>query len=289
MIFKKIAVIPNKIKDPQLENTKKLIAFFKEKKTSVCFSDEFCGFMDEFENISYIRNSDIYGIADLVIVLGGDGTILREAAPAAKNRVPIIGLNLGRLGYMCEIEMSELNLLDNLYSGNFNIENRMMLDINVINKNGEYIKNLTALNDAVITNGIVSKIIEIELLYDSKLITNYKADGVIVATPTGSTAHSLSAGGPIITPTTECFCVTPICPHTLINRPFVLSAEPIIEIKNINSREKEVYLTADGNENVRLDYFDTVKIRKSNHYLKLITIRTNSFFDILRGKISEKF
>ena len=274
MIFNKIGIIPNEKKDLSFEHTKNLIKYLSDKNAEIYF------------NMSF--EEDLYSICNLLIVLGGDGTMLKVAAKAARYNIPVIGINLGRIGFMSEIESDEINLLDNIFIGDYEIKSRMMLNVEIIKENGEITHAGTALNDAIVTHGTLPKLIEIDLLCDEIKITKYRADGVIVATPTGSTAYSMSAGGPIIDPNIECFCVTPICPHSLINRPLIFSHGSVLDIKNKNINS-DVYLTIDGQINIKLGENDIVRIKKSGFTAKFIIIKKHGFFDVVRKKISENF
>ena len=274
MIYDKIGIIPNEKKDPLFEHTKNLIKYLSGKNINIYVSEN--------------HEEDLDITCSLFIVLGGDGTMLKVASKAARYNIPVIGINLGRIGFMSEIEADETELLENLFTGDYEIKSRMMLNVEIIKENGEISHAGTALNDAVVTHGMVAKLIETDVACDGIKITTYRADGVIVATPTGSTAYSMSAGGPIIDPNIECFCVTPICPHSLINRPLIFSHSSVLEVrnKNINS---DVYLTIDGQINIKLGENDIVRIRKSGFAAKLVVIKKYGFFDVVRKKISEKF
>ena len=271
MIFNKIGIITNEKKDPSFEHTKKLIKYLSDKKDISIYTDKNC--------------DDLYKTCDIFIVLGGDGTILKVAAKASRYNIPVIGINLGRIGFMSEIEPGDIHLLDNLFTGNYGINNKMMLDVEIIKNTGEIIYAGTALNDAIIKHGAFAKLIELDVTCDGGKIMKYRADGVITATPTGSTAYSMSAGGPIIDPNIECFCVTPICPHFFASRPLIFSQGSVLEIKNKNS---DGYLTIDGQINIKLDENDMVRIKKSGFSAKFITIKKHGFFDVVRKKISEK-
>ena len=273
MSFCKIGIITNEKKDESRFYTKNLTDYLSAKSGVGVYTEENC--------------ADLYGVCDLLIILGGDGTILKAAAKAAAGDIPMIGLNLGRIGYMSEIETDEIKLLDKLFSGDYKIQSRMMIDVGIIKAGGEISRAGAALNDAVVTHGSFAKLIEIELACDGVGVTKYRADGVIAATPTGSTAYSMSAGGPIIDPGVECFCVTPICPHSFINRPLIFSHGSVLDITNKNNRA-EVYLTIDGKINIELAAGDIVRLKKSEYAAKLITIKQHGFFDVVRAKISEK-
>ncbi len=236
---------------------------------------------------TYLSVDDLYAKADIVIVLGGDGSILEAARRSAKRETPILGVNLGRLGYMAELEMSELSLLSHLFDGEYELEERSMLLVRVLGNDRNERFSSYALNEAVITNGSVARIIDLEMSEGGVPVTTYRADGLIVATPTGSTAYSLSAGGPIVDPRLHCFCVTPICPHSLSARPLIFPDEAVLEIKNICQREKSLFLAVDGRINYELYRGNTVEIRRSASATKLIRFRKCGFYNRLREKMAD--
>ena len=236
---------------------------------------------------TYLSVDDLYAKADVVIVLGGDGSILEAARRSAKRETPILGINLGRLGYMAELEMSELSLLSHLFDGEYELEERSMLLVRVLGNDKSERFSSYALNEAVITNGSVARIIDLEMSEGGIPVTNYRADGLIVATPTGSTAYSLSAGGPIADPRLRCFCVTPICPHSLSARPLIFPDEAVLEIKNVCQREKSLFLAVDGRVNFELFRGNVVEIRRSASTTKLIRFRKCGFYNRLRDKMAD--
>ena len=232
----------------------------------------------------YMPLEAVYSEADIIIVLGGDGTILEVARRAATRGTPILGINLGRLGYMAELEMSGLDGLDALFSGNYTLDRRSMLRVELFS--GNELKSFCyALNDAVISNGSVSRIVDLELLQGGKHVANYRADGLIIATPTGSTAYSMSAGGAVVDPAVPCFCVTPICPHSFGARPLIFSDNTMLEVRNTCVREKMLYLTVDGRMNFELYRNQTVRITKSDLKTNLIRLTPSSFYSNLRAKM----
>ena len=245
---------------------------------------------------TFLPMDELYANADLLIVLGGDGTILEAARRSAQRETPILGINLGRVGYMAELEMGELDLLARLFDrvtaeghipAAFELETRSMLHVEVVTMAGEVRQQMYGLNDAVITNGSVSRIVDIELSENGTPVTAYRADGLIVATPTGSTAYSMSAGGPVTDPRVKCFCVTPICPHSLAARPMIFPDDAALEIRNICQREKMLYLTVDGRTNCELYRGEVVRITRSPLQTRLVRLRTCGFYDRLRAKMSE--
>ena len=238
----------------------------------------------EFE---YVPMDTVYAEADILIVLGGDGTILEVARRAAQRGTPILGVNLGRLGYMAELEMGEIDQLDRLFDGSYETEARSMLRVELLSAGGELKSFCYALNDAVISNGSVSRMIDLELSEGGVPVTTYRADGLIIATPTGSTAYSMSAGGAIVDPRVSCFCATPICPHSFIARPLIFADSSVLEVRNICVREKMLYLTVDGRMNFDLYRNQVVRITKSDLVTNLIRLKKCGFYRKLRQKMSD--
>lgn len=240
-------------------------------------------------NIYFLPIEKLYDEADLVIALGGDGTILDCAKKMARRGKPILGINLGHLGYMAELEMDELAALDKIIEGDYRLDERAMINVEVFDKNGAMKYQSCALNDAVISNGSVSKIINLELYAEDNLVTSYRADGLIVSTPTGSTAYAMSAGGSIADPKVKCMLVTPICPHSFIARQLIFSDDTQIKIKNVSVREKSLMLTPDGKSNCELFKDDSVKFTKSNLTVKLVRLKDCSFYSILSQKMTNYY
>ena len=236
--------------------------------------------------ISFVSLDKIYQDSDIIAVLGGDGTILDSARKAAPAGIPILGINLGRLGYMAELELDELDRLSDVISEKYTLDKRMMIKVDVLDKEGNEKLSSYAVNDAVISNGSIARIIDLSLSEGGALISNYRSDGLIIATPTGSTAYSMSAGGAVVDPRVECICVTPICPHALGSRPMIFPRSANIEVKNICQREKMIFLTLDGRINQELSYGDTVKVTESDLYTSLIRIKNNCFYNQLRKKMN---
>lgn len=237
---------------------------------------------------TFVNPDEAYGAVDAVVVLGGDGTILESARRAAATNTLVIGLNLGRLGYMAELELSEIEQLRRIVTGDYEIETRSMINIELVNKDGEVRKVEYALNDAVLSNGSISRVVDIELYEGGQFITAYRSDGLIVSTPTGSTAYSLAAGGAIVDPRLNCLCVTPICPHSLYARPLVFRDSANLEIKNICQREKTLFLTVDGRINYELCIGESVRITRSPLQTGFIKLKSDSFYERLRQKMNDK-
>ena len=258
------------------EDCQILIAAFNRDKIVRMNRDrsEFC----------YLPMDSVYAEADILIVLGGDGTILETARRAMAKGTPILGINLGRVGYMAELELSELDMLHRLFTGEYEIEHRAMLRVE-LRSGGELRSFCYALNDAVISNGSVSRIVDLELSEGGVPVTNYRADGLIIATPTGSTAYSMSAGGAIVDPRVSCICVTPVCPFSFGARPLIFSDQAVLEVRNTCVREKMLYLTVDGKMNFELYRNQTVRILKAQTDTKLIRLKPCGFYRKLRQKM----
>lgn len=222
--------------------------------------------------------------ADLLICFGGDGTILHAARDAALHGVPILGINMGSVGFMAELERSELPLLAPLAHGMYTIEERMMLDVKVL-RGEKLISQDTALNDAVISKGSVARVAEMEVLADDVKVAAITGDGVIVATPTGSTAYSMSAGGPIVEPTSKSIIVTPVCAHQLAARAMVLAPERVVTVQLPRWNRKYLYLSVDGGKAVRLTGGDRVEMRHSDRATQLVRLADRSFYQIINQKL----
>ena len=236
---------------------------------------------------TYLPLDELYQTADCVIVLGGDGSLLDAARRAAPYGKPLLGINMGRLGYMTELEISQVEKLKQLCEGNFHLDKRAMLHIAIRTSNGGIRQETFALNEAVISNGSVARIVDLELYANGNAVTSYRADGVIVATPTGSTAYSMSAGGPIVDPHLNCFCVTPICSHAFNERPVLFRDDAVLEIKNTCQREKMLYLTVDGRNNFEIYSGDSVVMTKSAITTSLIRLEKDDFYARLKKKLTQ--
>ena len=233
----------------------------------------------------YVSPEDLYRLPDCIVVLGGDGSILEAARRAAPFEKPLLGINMGHLGYMSELEVSDLSMLSRVVDGDFYLDERAMLSVGVYNQNGGRKAESFALNDAVVSNGSVARIVDLELYESGELVSSFRADGLIVATPTGSTAYSLSAGGAIVDPRLPCICVTPICPHSLTARPMLFRENATLEIKNVCQREKMLYLTVDGRVNFELYRGDVVRITRSPIVTRLVRLRERGFYALLQQKM----
>jgi len=227
---------------------------------------------------------EIPNSADLVVVLGGDGTLISVARLLVGRDVPIIGVNLGSLGFLTEITISEMfPLLENCLYGQYQVSERIMLLANIY-RNEEKIAAYNVLNDVVINKGALARIIELDTLIDGNHLTKFRADGLIISSPTGSTGYSLAAQGPVVHPSLDCLVITPICPHTLTNRPIVVSGNSLLCV-TLKSKEGDVFLTLDGQIKVELKSGDVICIEKSTHRTKLVMSGSKDYFEVLRTKL----
>jgi NAD+ kinase len=222
--------------------------------------------------------------SDLLLVLGGDGTLLAAARVAAPKGIPILPINMGSLGFLTSFMLEELYpALEDILAGRLTISERVMLHAE-LQRGDKILDKQTVLNEVVINKGALARMIELELSIDKDFVCRYRADGLIVASPTGSTAYSLSAGGPIVHPSVESFIITPICPHTLSDRPVVVGDTSIIEVK-LSAGTESVFLTLDGQKGIPLQATDRVRISRAQQLLKLIQTPNKSYFEILRNKL----
>lgn len=269
-----------------------------ERIDDVCSELKKCGISPKIlkneaeseENIEI--NKEILKNSDIVIALGGDGTILHAAKQAVGFNLPVLGINSGNLGFMAGLEVDELELLHNLKSGEFVTEKRMMLEIEIQPQNPEKTHNhgkYYCVNDAVISRGGLSRMIDVSVSFGAKTETNYRCDGIIAATPTGSTAYSLSAGGPVLDPSINSILVTPVCAHSFYARPLVLSPDTVVSITASMRSGSVGYLTVDGEQSVEITSDDKTVIRKSpDRFVNLVKIKNESFMDVIYHKMIEK-
>lgn len=281
----KISIFPNFNNDGVLQTCEEIC---KElDKLGVEYSVAKCNESDETGTLPLFFDTDeLIENCDIVIVVGGDGTTLNVAKAASLHNKLTLGINAGRLGFMSGLERDELSLLNRLVSGDYEVEKRMMIDARLMSENGT--QNFICLNDAVITRGDLARLIDVTVKSDGRVITKNRADGMIIATPTGSTAYSMAAGGPVVSPDNSCFVVTPICPHSLVNRSIVFSSDKELEITVENDKNNTSYLSIDGEKSVTVTKNSKIIISKSEYVAKLIKIKPDSFYEILNKKLLER-
>lgn len=223
---------------------------------------------------------------DVAIALGGDGTILHCAKRAAAFGKPVLGINSGRLGFMAGLEMNELTELSRLLSGDYEVEQRMLLDVVV--RSAEGTVSAQALNEAVVSRGALSRMVEIAVCNNGEPVATYQADGVIVATPTGSTAYSLSAGGPMVDPTLDCLLLTPVCPHSLYARSHLFHRDAHLSLTPGYRKDVPVFVTVDGEEAIPVPQSGVVEVRRANEMAPLIRLKRRSFYKMLNQKLTNR-
>jgi NAD+ kinase len=280
--MKEIGIV-TKISSPHADEVMgKLVPWLTGRGIKVRVQEDYRGLADG-DAIAVTREHVPDGV-DLVLVLGGDGTLLSVARLLEGTDQPILGINLGSLGFLTELGLEELyESLEGILEGKYTIETRVRLEAS-LHREGEQIGHYQVLNDVVINKGALARIIDLEAYVDDQKVTNYLADGLIISTPTGSTAYSLAAGGPIIEPTLDVIVVAPICPHTLTNRPLVIPGNSRVELCLL-SDSGAVFLTLDGQEGTRLQQGDCVRIRTSDKKVNLIRTGGRNFYDVLTAKL----
>ena len=283
----KIAVIPNLSKKNAVKHTLGLIEKLREFGASVSMDRSFepvfgtsgAEFLDNFDSLAQT--------CDVMIAVGGDGTIIHCAKHAAAAGKPILGINVGRLGFVAGLEPDEYGLLERLVSGDYSVEERMMLEVRVCS--GGSCKTYRALNDAVFFRGALSHMPDFRVRFNGTKVCDYRSDGLIFSTPTGSTAYSLSAGGPVVDPQLNCIVLTPICPHSLMTRPVVFEPEAKLTIRVDMDSESEVILTMDGETSFRIpDKAVKMEIFRSEQSVRIIKLKSNNFYEVLTDKLGER-
>lgn len=254
-------------------------------QTSICLPFDLDGGskMELPRHLTYEKMDQVLPGADMLVCFGGDGTILHAAKDANAYAVPILGVNMGSVGFMAELEYSELSLLSKLADGKFSTESRMMLDVSVI-REGRQVFHDIALNDAALTKGAVARVVDLNISCDNMPMSDFSGDGVVVSTPTGSTGYSMAAGGPIVEPTAENLIITPICAHAMDAKSVVLSSERVVSVRMGRLTRKTAYLSADGGRAFRLQDGDIAEIRKSDKVTKLVRLSGRTFYEILAKK-----
>ncbi len=277
----RVGIIGKTHKKETLEVTKELSSWLQKRGVEVYVEKELA---TEIGYPNSIVSAELPEFVDVVLVFGGDGTFLGVARLVCKYNIPILGINLGGLGFLTEITFDELYpMMEYILSGKYEVENREMLCA-TIHRKGERVGDYIVLNDVVINKGAVARTIDLAIYVNGSHVTTFKADGIILSTPTGSTAYSLSAGGPIVYPTLPLTIVTPICPHTLNDRPLVVSNETTVRVKVLTDTT-DIYLTLDGQVGVNLMMGDVIEVKKADKSVKLIKSPFRDYFTILKAKL----
>lgn len=283
--MKHVILTPNPYRDKDFQTVRTAMRILRDVgvETKVCLPFEVDRSFELPKDIRFHRLEREIHNTELVICFGGDGTILHMAKTATRKNVPILGVNIGTLGFMAELESSELNLLAKLADDAYTLDRRMMLDV-VVQRDRDIIFHDIGLNDVVITKGAVARIAHLSVKCDGIQAMQCGGDGVIIATPTGSTAYSLSAGGPIVEPEASNILITPICAHDIMSRCIVASDKRTITVELVQNARRNAYLSVDGGKSVRLNMGDVATVKKSNLETKLIRLKDRSFYDVVSMK-----
>ncbi len=281
-----VILSPNPYRDKGLRTVREAQKILEQDGicTEICLPFHPDGNYDVPEGVAFADIRQAAPRSDMLICFGGDGTILHSAKLAAQYRIPVLGVNMGSVGFMAELEHGELKLLHRLVEGRYSCEKRMLMDVRVFRENRSIFQDV-ALNDATITKGAVARVIDLAVYGDRMKMMEYSGDGVIVSTPTGSTAYSMSAGGPIVEPTAENLIITPICAHALQAKSFVLSADRVVAVRIQRQSRKSVYLSVDGGRAFRLSGGDVVELRKSQRHIELVRLAGRHFYEIVNQKL----
>ena len=286
--MKNIILTPNPYRDHNFQTVRDAMAILKESGLNprLCLPFEVDRTYDLPKDLRFHRLDRELNSADMVICFGGDGTILHMAKTATRRGLPILGVNIGTMGFMAELESTELDKLSCLATGDYTIDGRMMLDVTV-HRDRDIIFHDICLNDAVFTKGAVARIVHLAVKCDGVDAMECGGDGVIIATPTGSTAYSLSAGGPIVEPEAKNIIITPICAHDVGSRCIVASDKRTITVNMVRNARRNAYVSVDGGKAFRLSMGDTVTIKKSHLETKLIRLKDRSFYDVVNSKFKK--
>lgn len=284
--LKRIALIPNLTKNGAYEESLKAIRLLKSFGGKILMTADLSEKYSDNDIAFFESHEVLIQKCDAVVTIGGDGTIIHAAKHAANFEKPLLGINMGRLGFVAELEPNELPMFERLFSGDYNVEKRQMLKVTLKSKSGS--KSFFALNDAVISRGSMTKIIDLDVWLKKSYICHYRADGLIVSTPTGSSAYALSAGGPVIEPSMSCILMTPICSHSLFSRPVLFNPSSEILVNAASREDTDLTLTIDGETTIPITADDTVVITTAEIYAELIVLKDKTFYRVLSDKFTER-
>ena len=276
----KVTLIPNLTKENAYNSTLCLCSALDALNIQYSFYGDFTNYDVNFKSSQTISDD-----TDIIIAIGGDGTVIRAAKAALPYNIPILGLNAGTLAFLSELETDEVQLLNKLLSGDYFIDERMVIDIIIRNELNDFVYSDTCINDVVFARGHQIKIASFDLYCDDKFVSNYKSDGIIVSTPTGSTAYNLSAGGPVVDPKIESIILTPICPHSLNQRTIIFNTDSVLKIVNPGDCKHPIFVSCDGNESIPFGCGYSAQIKKSSNKVKFIHLKDDTFTDVLYNKM----
>ncbi len=280
MEIKKVGIVLKS--ESQIDILENLLEMLRKHRKEVYFYSEF----PKILNAISVSEEIFYQTVDLIIVLGGDGTLLKITQQAALHNIPILGINFGHLGFLSELEKEDLQILERMLHGNYHIEERMMLKCTIV-ADGKEICHY-GLNDIVISRGAMPRMIHFNIQIENQHVEEYTADGLILATPTGSTAYSLSAGGPIVSPDNDLIIATPICPHSIKSRAMIINPNSKVTIGLDPDYNATAFVSVDGMENMVISASDTIIIEKAAYTTKLLRVTDKHFYSILKQKLTER-
>ena len=283
--MKKIILTPNPYRDRGFQTVRTAMEILRNSGMEVrlCLPFEIDRSFELPRDLRFSRLDREIGSADLIICFGGDGTILHMAKTATRQNLPVLGVNIGTMGFMAELESSELSELSRLATGDYTLDSRMMLDVTVY-RDREIVFHDICLNDVVLTKGAVARVVHLSVQCDGVQAMECSGDGLIIATPTGSTAYSLSAGGPIVEPEAHNILITPICAHDMGSRCIVASPKRVITAELTQNARRNAFLSVDGGKALRLNLGDVTTVKKSNLVTKLVRLKDRSFYDVVNMK-----
>lgn len=286
--MKNIILAPNPYRDKNFQTVRSAVQIMKEAglQPRLCLPFEVDRTYDLPRDLRFFRLDRELPNAEMVICFGGDGTILHMAKAATRKGIPILGVNIGTMGFMAELESTELDKLKKLASGEYTLDSRMMLDVTV-QRERDILFHDICLNDVAITKGAVARIVHLAVKCDGVQAMECGGDGIIVATPTGSTAYSLSAGGPIVEPEAKNILITPICAHDVDSRCLVASDKRVVTVEMAQNARRNAYLSVDGGKAVRLSMGDVATIKKSHLETRLVRLKDRSFYDVVNAKFKK--
>ena len=283
--MKRVILTPNPYRDKNFQTVREAMRILEEcgMETRLCLPFEVDSSFELPRDLHFSKLDRELPKADLVICFGGDGTILHMAKMATRRDIPILGINIGTMGFMAELESTEMDKLRQLVTGEYTLDSRMMLDVTVT-RDRSIIFHDISLNDVVITKGAVARIVHLSVHCDQVQAMEVSGDGVIVATPTGSTAYSLSAGGPLVEPEAHNILITPICAHDVGHRCIVASPNRVVTVQMARNARRNAYLSVDGGKAIRLNMGDVATVCKSEKETKLVRLKNRSFYDVVNTK-----
>ena len=286
--MKNIVLTPNPYRDKNFQTVREAVRILKNAglQPKVCLPFEVDRSYELPKDIRFCRLDRELPNADLIVCFGGDGTILHMAKSAARKGIPMLGVNIGTMGFMAELESTEMDQLARIAAGDFTVDTRMMLDV-TIQRDRDIIFHDICLNDVAITKGSIGRVVTLNVKCDGVTAMECGGDGVIISTPTGSTAYSLSAGGPIVEPDVRNIIITPVCAHDMISRSMVMSDKRNVTVQMVHNARRNAFVSVDGGKAIRMNMGDTAIIKKSSLEPKLIRLNGRSFYDVLNTKFGK--